>query len=119
MDATLRDVMLSDLRSLTSDAYLQVEITYTAASSVSYDPSSGPTRTESESEVDALRREVTTDEVLAGSGVEAGDRLYLLELDTDPTTSDRITDGSETWEVKSWEADPLGISYSVLARRIG
>lgn len=102
---------------------LSVEIQYITLRSSTYAVETGvTTRTEGDSTVRALRHIVDVDEAeRSGGKLQVEDRLYMIakeDIAVAPTTSDNIVDANETFEVVSWEEDPLGAFYQFLARRV-
>lgn len=115
--------ILASIQDVLDDAQLKVSLTYSRLSSLAYNVETGVvTRTAQADTVNAFRRFVTVQEVARSGGLlHVGDREYLIEvadLTLTPTTQDRITEGTETLEVVSWQADPLGHFYQVQARTL-
>ena len=79
------------------------------------------TITSDDDTVSVLRAEVTLDEVAqAAGGLQLGDIRYHVQassLSSVPTLSSVVVDGGDRRRVVSVSSDPLGIVYTLTARR--
>src|SRR3990172_3704055 len=105
------------------DTQVSRAITYRDYQSVSHTVSTGTyTPTYTDLSVRGVRTGLSAKEVAAGAGVyQMGDLWDFLAqsgLSATPTREDRIVDGSTTYEVIAWEADPISMTWTIIARRV-
>ena len=113
----------NDVADLMDDTQVSRAITYRDYQSATKTVSTGAyTTTYSDASIRGIRTEVSAREVGAGEGLyQMGDLRYLLaqsDLSATPTREDRIVDGSTTYEVIAWEADPISMTWTIIARRV-
>lgn len=113
----------NDVADLMDDTHVSRAITYRDYQSATKTVSTGAyTTTYSDSSIRGIRTEVSAREVGAGEGLyQMGDLRYLLaqsDLSATPVREDRIVDGTTTYEVIAWSADPVNMTWVVVARRV-
>jgi len=113
----------NDVADLMDDTQVSRAITYRDYQSVSHTVSTGTyTPTYTDLSVRGVRTGLSAKEVAAGAGLyQMGDLRYFLaqsDLSATPTREDRIVDGSTTYEVIAWEADPISMTWTIIARRV-
>lgn len=113
----------ADVRDLLDDADLSVAITYKRFVSRVLTPSTGQyTTTYTNLGIRAIRNELSAKEVVAGAGqYQMGDVHYMIAVADQsqaPSREDRIVEGSDTFEVRAWYADPLKAVWDVVARKV-
>lgn len=114
----------NDVADLMDDTHVSREITYRDYQSVSRTVSTGVyTTTYSDSTIRGIRTDLSAREVRAGEGLyQMGDLRYVLaQSDLSgiaPVREDRIVDGSTTYEIIAWAADPINMMWVVVARRV-
>lgn len=124
LDAFEKTELLSTLRDVVDDPEVRAQIDYVSMTGQATVDLEAGTQTRAEatdSDVNAIRGFVGTDQVdRSGGRLEIGDRIYLIDqadLTNEPTTNDRIVDGSVTLEVVAWRSDPLELAYLITARK--
>ena len=113
----------NDVADLMDDTNVSRAITYRDYQSVSRTVSTGVyTTTYTDSEIRGIRTELSAREVRAGEGLyQMGDLRYVLaqsDLSATPVREDRIVDGTTTYELIAWSADPINMVWTVIARRV-
>lgn len=114
----------SDIADLMDDTQVSREITYRDYQSASRTVSTGAyTTTYSDSTIRGVRTDLSAREVRAGEGLyQMGDLRYVLAQSDlsgiTPVREDRIVDGSTTYELIAWSADPISMMWVVVARRV-
>ncbi len=95
-----------------------------------YDPTTGEVTPDSDTSSPQVRAVIlavgkSTQDQLPTALVEVarpGDQLALIpavDLDTAPTTGDKLVKDDDTWLVKGMEVDPAGGLWKVLLTRVG
>ncbi|MDP2993591.1 MAG: hypothetical protein Q8N46_00550, partial [Anaerolineales bacterium] len=115
---TLKDNITSDLAIPLSD--LPASITYRSRTEEpTFDPETGEvTEAFTDFGINALRGMYSAREVGASGGaIEVGDVYFHIRVSdltaTVPKKSDRVVDGSETFNVIAWELDDAEVLYKV------
>ena len=113
----------NDVADLMDDTNVSRSITYRDYQSVSRTITTGAyTTTYTDSEIRGIRTELSAREVRAGEGLyQMGDLRYVLaqsDLSVTPVREDRIVDGTTTYELIAWSADPINVVWTVIARRV-
>ena len=120
---TLRDDLTSDLAIPLTD--LPADIVYKSRTEEpTFDPETGEVvEAFTDFSIQAIRGMYGAKEVgLSGGALELGDVYFHIRVSdlpaTAPKKSDRIVDGSETFNVVAWTLDDAEILYKVSGRRI-
>lgn len=121
--AAERTEISDSLADLIDDTHVSAAITYRDWQSKTRTPSTGAfTNTYTDYSIRAVRGELSAREVQAGAGLyQVGDIEFMIaqsDLSITPHREDRITSGSTTYEVIDWKADPLDMTWTVIARRV-
>jgi hypothetical protein len=120
---TLRDDLTSDLAIPLAD--LPADIVYRSrVEQPEFDPETGEVvEAFTDFSIQALRGMYSAKEVgLSGGALEMGDVYFHIRVsdlpDTAPKKTDRIVDGSESFNVIAWTLDDAEILYKVSVRKI-
>jgi len=120
-----RDQIQADAEALFVDARVIVPVTYRDFLGETFDPETGvKARTYTDLALNAIRNAVPAREVQAAAGLYAtGDLQFtlvrrLLGAIT-PTRDDLLVDGTTTYDLISWDSDPLGLLWRIVARKVG
>lgn len=112
-----------DVLGLFADSQLSMPITYRSFQSRTFTPSTGanvPTYTDYA--IRAVRIVVPTREVQASQGLyQMGDLRFFIARSTLAATPDKedvVIDGSNTYNLVSWDTDPLSQIWRVVARKV-
>ena len=113
----------NDLADFMDDQQVSRAITYRDYQSVTRTVSTGAiTPVYTDSSIRGVRTELNAQQVIAGGGLyQAGDFHYMIaqsDLSATPNREDRIVDGADTYEIVHWAADPLSMTWRVIARRV-
>jgi len=124
VDAVMLASIAADLSSLIGDADASpATVTVSTPSGApTVDNAAGTiTRNTDDDTVSTLRGEVTLEEVQASlGGLQLGDVRYHViasTLSTTPSTASTITDGATVLRVVTVSTDPLGLLWTLTARR--
>lgn len=112
-----------DVTDLFADSELAVSITYRSFQGSVFTPGTGAyTKTFTDTSLTAVRNMVPEREVVAGQGLfQAGDLRFIVAralLPASPAKEDELVDGSSTYNVISWDTDPLGALWRIVARKV-
>jgi hypothetical protein len=118
-----RSMILGDVTDLMGDVQLSRSVTYRAYQGRTFTPSTGGTTvTYTDTSVRMIRNELSGREVEASRGLyQQGDIRFLAERATfgaDPTKEDLIVDGGATFNLISWDSDPLSAFWRIIARQV-
>lgn len=115
----------ADLRSIVGDADVApatVTVSTPTAAPVVDDAAGTYTRTTDDDTVSVLRCEVSLEDVAkAAGGLQVGDIRYHVmaeDLSSTPTTETTVIDGGDRRRVVVVSQDPLGLLYTLTARRL-
>jgi len=120
---TMRAAIEADIAGMVGDADVApTTITVSTPTGRTVSDAAGiVTITSDDDTVSVLRAEVTLDEVAqAAGGLQLGDIRYhvtVSSLSSVPTLSSVVVDGGDRRRVVSVSSDPLGIVYTLTARR--
>lgn len=124
-DDVLIASITADLRSLVGDADVTpatVTVSTPTAAPVVDDAAGTYTRSTDDDTVSVLRCEVSLEDVAkAAGGLQVGDIRYHFmaeDLSSTPTTETTIIDGGDRRRVVVVSQDPLGLLYTLTARRL-
>lgn len=116
-------LILTDVRDLLADPQLRVSVTYRAYQSRTFTPSIGavvPVYTDTV--LGAIRNEMPVREIVASAGLyRTGDLRFIIEraaLATEPNKDDHLIDGSVTYDLISWDSDPVSALWRIVARQV-
>lgn len=124
IDPVTKTAISSDLASLLGDTEAaRYSITVSTPTGRTVDDAAGTVAITSDADtVDALRAEVTLREIQAAAGgLQLGDiRYHVLasSLSSIPSLSSVVVDGTDRRRVISVSQDPLGLLWTLTARRI-
>lgn len=124
IDPVLKAAISADLASLFGDTEAaRYSITVSSPTGRTVDDAAGTVAITSDDDtVDALRAEVTLAEIQAAAGgLQRGDIRYHVRaatLSTVPSLSSVVVDGGTRHRVISVSQDPLGLLWTLTARRI-
>ena len=115
-------LVTSDVTGLTSDPQTSVEVTYRDFQSRTLNRGTGAvveTYTD-QSGLRGIRNSLSARQVTAGEGLyQMGDVKFMFSrslLTLSPAREDRIVEGSATYELVSWDSDPLSALWNIVAR---
>jgi len=113
----------ADVVDLFADSQLSVAITYRDFQSRTFTPGTGAaTPTYTDYAIRAIRNMVPSREVQASQGLfQQGDLRFIIArqlLAVSPDKEDLIVDGSMTYNLVSWDTDPIAQLWRVVARLV-
>ena len=124
LTAAEKALITSDVVFFNQDDEVGRDIEYKDFQSRTRTPSTGAMApVYSDYDIRATRISLTAREIVAGNGLfQQGDVRYMLAQaqipGVTPHREDRIVDGSDTYEVVDWSADPISATWNVVARRV-
>lgn len=112
-----------DVTGLLADPQLSVAVTYQDFQSTTVNPGLGTdVRTYTDSSIRAIRNAVPSREVQASGGLyQMGDLRFMVarsDLPITPNSEDRLVDGALTYNLVSWDTDPLAKLWRLVARLV-
>lgn len=118
-----RSLIGADVAALMDDTELSVAVTYRDFVSRALTPATGAyTETYSDLAIRAVRNVLSQRELALAEGLyQAGDVRFLFarsDLTITPAREDRIVHGGVTYEPRTWDTDPVGAFWNVVARRV-
>jgi hypothetical protein len=120
-----RAIIAADVVALIDDAQLSIAVSYGVYAGRSLNPATGAvTESRPVTSVRAIRNLLTAREIAAGAGLyQAGDVRFMLkaaDLAARPKREDRLTSTADalTYEPVTWNLDPLGLIWNVVAREV-
>lgn len=113
----------ADVVDLLGDTQLSVAITFRDYQSRVFTPSTGVTvATYADYSIRAIRNAVPAREVQASLGLyQAGDLRFIISralLPITPNKEDLIVDGASTYNLISWDSDPISQLWRIVARLV-
>ena len=121
LTANEKTMIAEDIDAATADSQISESITYSALGTSSYNAASGVMdRNDTDSTINAIKGAISTKEIADSNGLlSIGDIRWLIDradLTTTPTIGDRITYGSDIYEVVAYEAGQLDKHWRITTR---
>lgn len=118
-----RALILSDITTLMADVEISRPVAYHSVQGRTFSPSTGTyTPIETVTAMRMVRNELSSQEVEASRGLyQQGDIRFLAEraaFAADPGKEDVIVDNGATFNLVSWDSDPLSAFWRIVARQV-